>query len=251
MKSGEIMTPAQEECLEMLSRGPCVTSSYVRDYYGLTWPLSEDVRPDFEAWVKQLPRRPACPEGQVSRYELESFLLQKKLVSKKWMGACLGMQVSSLEALLTRLGDIGMRRQRYVVYEELISEALSEDLAPNLPRLRFRTFSDHNSFCKWLHSELHKILDINVQPLVCSTSVDIQEDPRQFASHFDCLTLEPLSGRHQLWLDFRKPLNLGPDRCSKLFYVENHDRLRPFCAGTREPADLEEYGRFLAGRNHG
>ena len=47
--------------------------------------------------------------------------------------------------------------------------------------------------------------------------------PRQFASDFDCVTLAPVSGKHQIWLDFHKPLDLPPDRCSKLFYVENRE----------------------------
>ncbi len=85
-----------------------------------------------------------------------------------------------------------------------------------------------------------------VQPLYCATANRLEDYPRQFASNFDCITLNPVSGKHQVWLDFRKPLNLGPDRCSNLFYVENRDALRPYCAGTQEPDDLEGYVQFLA-----
>ena len=53
-----------------------------------------------------------------------------------------------------------------------------------------------------------------------------------------------------MWLDFRKPLNLAPDRCSKLLYVENHDVLRPYCAGTQEPDDLQQYAQILAEEQH-
>jgi hypothetical protein len=167
------------------------------------------------------------------------------------MGAHLGMQVASLNELLGRLNGIGMRPQRYVVYEDLIADSLQEDLVPNLPGLKFRTFSDHNSFCLRLHAELDKVLGIKVQQLFCATSDRLQDCPHQFASNFDCITLAPLSSKHQVWLDFRKPLNLGPDRCSKLFYVENRDALRPYCAGTQEPDDLDEYIHFLTGQQHG
>ena len=78
----------------------------------------------------------------------------------------------------------------------------------------------------------------------------MQDYPRQYAKEFDCLTLVPLSGKHQMWLDFRKPLYLGPDRCSKLIYIENHDLLRPFCAGTYEPDDLDTYRHFCAEEVH-
>jgi hypothetical protein len=245
------MTALEQQYFDILRLGPCVPFQYVTDFCGLPWPLANDVRPDYEAWAGQLRRRHACVEGSISRYELESFLEKKNVVPKKWMGARLGMEVASLEELLARLNEIGMRQQRYVVYTELISEALSEDIVPNLPTLRFRTFSDHNSFCLRLHAELDKVLGIKVQPLFCATSDRIQDYPRQIASNFDCITLAPLSGKHQMWLDFRKPLNLGPDRCSKLFYVENRDVLRSYCAGTQEPADLDVYAQLLEDGDHG
>jgi hypothetical protein len=235
------MNPQEERRFDMLRQGPCVPPSYVMDYYGISWPLVGDLRPDFEAWVDRLPRRRNCGGESISRYELESFMQQKSVVPKKWMGARLGMEVASLELILARLPAIGMRPQRYVVYDELIAESLSEDIVPNLPGLKFRTFSDHNSFCSRLHAELRTVLGIDIEPLFCATSVRVEDYPRQFASDFDCITLAPLSVRHQMWLDFRKPLNLGPDRCSKLFYLENCDALSPFCAGTREPNDLEQY----------
>jgi hypothetical protein len=243
------MNVLEQERFDFLRQGPCVPVQYVQDYYGLPWPLADDLHPDFELWRGQL-RRPAdCGEGNISRYELETFMQQKSVLPKRWLGARLGMKAVSLDRLLSRLKDIGIRPQRYVVYDDLIAESLSEDLVQNLPGLKFRTFSDHNSFCQWLHAELDKVLGIKVQPLFCETATRLQ-DSQQFASHFDCITLSAVSGKHQMWLDFRKPLNLGPDRCSKLFYAENRDALRPYCAGTQEPDDLEAYMQFLAGQQN-
>ena len=138
-----------------------------------------------------------------------------------------------------------MRPQRYVIYQDLVATSLPEDLVRDLPRLRFRLVSDHNEFCRRLHTELEKMLQIQVLPLFCETSEILGEEPKQFARDFDCMTLKPLSGRHQVWLDFRKPLNLGPDRCSKLFYAENREVLRPYRSGGRDPEDLEIYIQFL------
>lgn len=250
MTRGTIVTEQEQQHFDMLHQGPCVPSDYIDGYYGLPWPLPDDVRADYEAWASQLKRRRDCDKGWVSRYELESFMQQKAVVPMKWMGARLGMNVASVQELLDRLKDIGMRPQRYIVYEKLIAESFSEDIVPNLPGLKFRTFSDHNSFCERLHAELDKVLGIKVQPLFCATSEQMQDYPKQFASNFDCITLAPLSGKHQLWLDFRKPLNLGPDRCSKLLYIENRDAMRPFCTGTQEPDDLEQYATFLPGKQH-
>ena len=76
---------------------------YVRDYYGLDWPLPDDVRPDYEKWLRQRNRPYNCGHGWASRYELENFLQQKAILPKKWMAASLGTNVSSLEQLLGRL----------------------------------------------------------------------------------------------------------------------------------------------------
>ena len=148
------MTPQEQRHFELLKKGPCVLVEYVNEYYGLPWPLPNDVRPDFEAWQSQLRKRATCEAGSVSRYELETFMQQKNLVPKKWMAAWLGMKDSSFEELLARLKTIGMQPQRYIVYPDLIAESLSEDLVSGLSGLRFRTFSDHNSFCERLHAEL-------------------------------------------------------------------------------------------------
>ena len=63
------------------------------------------------------------------------------------MGVRLGMCVASLDRLVKRLEDLGMRKQRYIVYLNLIFNTFPDDLITNLRGLRFRTFSDHNSFC--------------------------------------------------------------------------------------------------------
>jgi hypothetical protein len=250
-KGVESMNGPERQRFDFLREGPCVPVEYVRDYYGLTWPLSVDLRQDFEAWRGRL-RRPAhCGDEAVSRYELESFMQQKDVETKKSMGARLGMTVDSLEQVLSHLSGLQMRRQRYDVYPDLVARSLSEDLVRNLPGLKFRVSSDHNAFCARLHSELQNELKIEVEPLFCATSDILQDDSRQYAREFDCITLAPLSGRHQIWLDFRKPLNLGFDRCSKLFYAENREALRPYCAGTQEPDDVDEYIQLPAGQQNG
>ena len=245
------MTGLEQRHFEMLRQGPCVPAEYVTAFYGLPFPLPDDFRTKYETWASQRRRRPGCDKECISRYELESFMRKLKVVPKKWMGARLGMSLHSIELLLSHLEEIGMQPQRYVVYSDLISEALPEDIIPNLPSLKFRISSDHNSFCTRLHIDLDQVLGFKVEPLFCATSDRIQDYPRQFASDFDCLTLAPVSGKHQIWLDFRKPLNLPPDRCSKLFYVENREALRPYCASTEEPADLDVYAQLLAAHDHG
>jgi hypothetical protein len=42
------MTPEQTERFEMLRSGPCVPLDYVRDYYGVGWPLGASVANSYE-----------------------------------------------------------------------------------------------------------------------------------------------------------------------------------------------------------
>lgn len=245
------MTPEQSQRFDMLRSGPCVPLEYVRDYYGLEWPLSAPAASSFESYAGTLRRRVKCPDGHLSRYELEGFMSRNDLLTKKWMGARLGMSVASLEALLSKLDEFGMQASRYVVGTEFVAESLSEDLTRHVPGLRFRTFGDHTAFCERLHVEVQKAIGLKVDRLFCTTSTRLEDYPRRFAAHFDCLTLEPLSTKHSAWLDFRKPLNLPPDRCSKLLYVENRDVLKSFSAGSGEPENLSEYERFVESAQHG
>jgi hypothetical protein len=175
----------------------------------------------------------------------------KAVLTKKWMGARLGMSEASLDALLLKLDAFDMQVDRYRIGSEFVYESLSEDLTRYVPGLRFRTFGDHTAFCERLHAELKKVIGLEVEPLFCATSNRLQEYPRRFAAHFDCLTLEALSTTHSVWLDFRKPLNLPPDRCSKLQYVENREMLRPYVAGTGEPEHLGIYERLVGSAAHG
>ncbi len=202
------MTPEQSQRFEMLKSGPCIPLDYVRDYYGLTWPLIGAAASSFERYVQTLPRRVICPDGHLSRYELEGFMSRNDFLTKKWMGVRLGMSVGSLETLLSKLDVFGMQASRYLVGSEFVAESLSEELTRHVAGLRFRTFGDHTAFCERLHVELKKEIGLEVQRVFCATSDQLQEYPRRFAAHFDCLTLQPLSTKHSAWLDFRKPLNL-------------------------------------------
>ena len=206
---------------------------YVHDYYGLSSPLPEDLDlgRDFEVWRSQLRRPVRCQPGHALRYELETFMQRKGVMPKKWMSARLGMTEASMDNLLSHLADIQMRPSRYVVYPDLIAKSFYDDLVPDLLGHKFITFLDEYHYCNWLHSELKKRLKIEIDPLFCQTSEQLGENPKQFARDFDCITLKPVSAKHQVWLDFRKPLNLRPDPCSKLFYAENRQELQPYSFG--------------------
>ena len=240
------MDDNQRRRLEFLNEGEFVPRRYVADYYGLPCPLARETEAALRKYAQTLQQGPTCPDGMLSRYELEGFMLRAEILPRKWMAAELGMTSASLAELLKKLDQLGMPANRYVVYSELVAGSLSTDLVRFVPGMRFRTFANHGDYCRQLHVALKEELNLEVQPQFCATSVCLGEDPRLYAAQFDCLTLEPLSRKHSVWLDFRKPIQLPPDRCSKLFYAENRDVLRSLCAGTGEPQDIDEYEHFLA-----
>ena len=166
------------------------------------------------------------------------------VVPFKWMAARLGMEERSFGRLLDELPRLGIRPQQFLAYPNagLVSESLPEYLISHLPGLRFRVFGDHNAFCRQLHIALKDTIGLDVEELFCETAKEIG-DWREYAGFFDCLTLKALSGKHAIWLNFRKPLNLEPDRCSKLFYCANHATLADIRAGNADP-DLSDYDCF-------
>jgi hypothetical protein len=236
-----------------------IDDQYVKDYYGLEDLSSNaDLRADMERYRNTLQNAAGAPEGKVDRYVLEGFFQTQKLLPEKWAAARLGMKPEMLKNILGRLTELPTPlRKTYVYYSCLVDEGLSEGLVRSLPQLRFRTFYDQESFCEQLQAALSEALKIpettiREGKLWCATDRALNEKglgdyPRRYGYHFDCLTCDPLSAAHAVWLDFKKPLNLGPDRCSKLVFVRCREDLEKWVAGTRAPEDLERYEEYFAG----
>lgn len=233
-------------------QGSWIDHDYLHEYYGLgSLPNNLSLRDAVERIANG---QPAERDGSFNRYAIELFFTKNKLRPKKWMAAELGMTIDFLDIVLDRIDELPVPRRNYLLFEALVDERLRDDLVTNLPSLRFRTFYDHESFCRRTHEALAEALQLSEQQvsdmsLWCATdqwldrTIGDADYPRRYALHFDCVTCEPLSVAHAVWLDFRKPLSLGPDRCSKLTYVKHLDELQPFLAGTRPPDDLERYER--------
>jgi len=240
-------------------QGRFVDAQYLADYYGLDGLAGNaNLLTDMARYRETLRNAPNPPAGMTDRYLLEGFLQTRRLLPIKWAAARLGMNQPMLVSILDRRMDLPTPlRKEYVDYGCLVEEGLSEDLIRALPQLRFRTFYDHESFCERLHVALSLALnlaDAAVQDgkLWCATDRALNEFglgdyPRRYGSYFDCLTCEPLSVAHAVWLDFEKPLSLGPDRCSKLVFVRYREDLDEWVAGTRAPDDLERYEEYVAG----
>jgi hypothetical protein len=197
---------------------------------------------------------PELADDRAPRFHVERFLDVQELDSLKFAAAKLGMQPDSLQDLLPRLPEIGLRTN-YEPYTGLglIGRSLSADLTRKLPGLRFKTFGTHDAFCELLHAALSDVLEFEAEPLYCATQEEMaaaENAYRMFASTWDNLTMQPLSVKHQVWLDLGKPLSLTPDRCSKLFYARNRDRLCGHLAGRGEPRNMDVYLRFIEANQH-
>ncbi len=219
---------------------PCVEPRYLTELNGITWPVDPQFERDIASFFSKRPR--TCDGGKVHRYGFELFLQSQKLLSRNYSAARLGMKPEALDQLLPELHKIGLSK-KYEVYKGIIEESLTDDLVRTLPGLRFRTFGTHDFFCEFLHNELKETLGLTIEPLLCATA-HVLGGQRMYASTWDNITLLPLSVKHSVWLDFKKPLSLSPDRCSKLYFAQNHDVLRPHVAGREEPRDLGFYLDF-------
>lgn len=236
--------------------GEFVDVQFLHDYYGIG-----DPRANQDLWRALERFRNGHPREAIgfSRYLLEKFFQKNRVLPRKWMAARVGLRLDHFNKILLDLENAKLLpRASYVVFDELIDENLVEDLIGNLPGLRFRTFYDHESFCSRLHESLARELgqaeaEFQNKALWCATDTWLDEHaddgdyPRRFAEHFDCITCEPLSLAHAAWLDFAKPMSLGPDRCSKLTYLRHYEQLSRYHAGVREPEDLDRYRRALEG----
>lgn len=239
--------------LQML-RNRSITPPYAAHYYGLPEGLlnNGDFLADFNRYRSTLTAPGDIPAGQIDRYALEGFFDAIGVLPPYWAAARLGLRPEYVTRLLGRLAELPLpRAKQYLYYGCLVDKSLSEDLVRCLPALRFHTFSDHESFCRQLHHALMQALHMTPEEVQaaswwCATNEELGDYPRRYGYHVDCLTCQPLSSAHAIWLDLGKPLNLGPDRCSRLFFVRHAGDLRQYVRLGRHPREgLERYEEFV------
>jgi len=222
-------------------RAPCIGAEFAKEYFGSDICHNEGLMLDFGKFLSQHNRADACTANQVHRYLMETFFQTRRMWPRRWTAWELGMEEASLQEVIRKLPEHGLSRS-YVYYGLLIDEALKADVEELLATFRFKLFQDHNAYCKALHEGLSEVLGVHVEAKRCRTSQRLgKEDPPNYSREFDCLTLEPLSEAHALWLNFGKPISLPPDRTSKRTYLEYRALLHDHLAGTLPPSDLDQY----------
>jgi hypothetical protein len=220
--------------------------SFVHDYCGLDLARDDNLRRDYEFWMHQRKIPDALAGETVDRWWLETFLQARQLIPLKWMALQLGMKQDSLVRLRERMQETGPLLA-YHPSPNLLGKIFEEDLLAQLPKYRFRTFTNHDDFCRHLHQWLTEVFGVSVDPEYCATSQRVGRQPPDFAKYIDILALEPVGPRYQAWLDFGKWMTLPPDRCSLLTYAAHRDVLAPFLAGQEAPVVPPEMEALLGG----
>jgi hypothetical protein len=198
--------------------------------YGLTLP---ELERDSIRWGR-LQRRPreVIRGDQVSRFALESYFQQRKVLPIKWAAAKLGMAEASLVNAIAALEASGRVDRVRADSGNLLPEDIDRIFIGALPPLQNRIFGKHDDFCRRLHeaisNELGPHLEGPIEPLHCVTARRLHPDDPDFAYAFCVITDAPIGLRYRIWLDFGKPFNLTPDMCSFVAYSENTDLLRHY-----------------------
>ncbi|MDR3638887.1 MAG: hypothetical protein P4L84_34095 [Isosphaeraceae bacterium] len=232
-----MMSPDERRRLHSLQQPRC-SLEFVRELYGLDLPKDDALWRDFRFWLGRRGKLDGAADDDVNRHQFELFLQSKELVPKRWAALRVGMTEDSLDRVFARLQSDGLSL-RYHASPHVVGRRLERDLIDLFNEFRFRTFVDHNDFCSRLHEAFVASFDIEIEPVFCATALELGRKPPDYAHDVDAITLLPVSLRYQFWLDFRKPLSLRPECCSKLFYFDNADELRPFLAGGRD-VDIPE-----------
>jgi hypothetical protein len=191
----------------------------------------------FQAWSLRLRRpREVLRPNEVNRHAFESYLQQSRLLPEKTAAVRVGMSLDSFQDVLDTLdkkGNIVVNTRDFL--QQVVTESLIREFPSLFPALQNRIFGDHDDFCSRLHAAIKDDLGIEVKPVRCETSEALGQDPADFAYDHDCFTGRPIGLRYQVWLDFKKPMNLRPDACSMKLYVEKEAQLKPLVFAGREP----------------
>jgi hypothetical protein len=241
------MNKDQERRLEEL-KGPWCSAVFIREFYGLDLQQDRDVLGRFRAWSKRFWRGDVVKQsgGAYHRHALESFLQIGELLPRKWAAIELGMDQDSFDKTLEALATESLLPPG-VAQDPLVAKGLVRDIHRLFPALARTAFTTHSAYCGRLHAAITNDLGVTVTPLHCVTSEELKEDPPEYASDFDAITLEPVGTKYQVWLDFGKPINLKPDCCSLKLFAAEEAVLSHYVMRGDEPEEIPDGLRSRAG----
>lgn len=185
------------------------------------------------------PGRPIFQNGTVSRYMLEICLQHFLLVPFPRAAARLGMTVESLKNTLQAMIDAGrMTPSALSMTSPTVGQKIVDDMHKQFRALQHRVFGDHNDYCESLHHAIQAELGVAIEPAWCTTSRALTPPKNDYAYTLCMISGEPTAVQNQVYLNFKKPLRLPPDVCSRRVYARNRSTLRPHAFTDEDVAGL-------------
>ncbi len=195
-------------------------------------PTDSFVQPSARAFATRMRREYQDKSGRFSRYVLEMWLQQSRLLPFHSAALRLGMTDPSLRSLLEALfnsglvPDIGSHLPQSLVPEDLI-----RSFHRTFQSLRGRTFSTQSDFCGRLHEAAQLELALRIDPVYCEVSKIIDQE-RDYGYYECAVSHVPVGLRYAEAMDTKKPLRLAPDEVSWLALCRGYDEIKPHLMGT-------------------
>ncbi|MEO7035872.1 MAG: hypothetical protein ABI335_18780 [Polyangiaceae bacterium] len=231
---------------------PWCSSALIHEFLGIDLPGDPRLAGALRTWSERFRgdanvERSSGAGRLVHRHALETFLLQNGWVSWKWAAVHLGLAEDELKKVVDLLAGKGLIPQLASgVSDQVIRLREAATLYRLFPAMRMKAYSSHSSMCRSLHTAIKDDLAFEVQPLLCVTSVALEEKEVDLADAFDAITLDPVGLRYQVWLETKKPVSLRPDVCSLKFYAKHETELSAHIMKGSEPRSIDQKLRDAA-----
>lgn len=224
-------TEIQAQIEELAS--PSCSAKFLLDYYGFDRTNAALVD-HVERWANvSRVKRKFVDGDRFRRTTLELYFQSNQCLPRKWAAAALGMTLSDFDRTLAALHKRGPFLQVGEVVDAVVSERVISSFADNFSGDHPYLFDDHQRFCQWIHGAIKSEFGFVVAPLLCNVTERLEDETeREFADEFDCISLEPMCGRHHVWLNFEKPMRLPRDKCSTVTFAKYRKWLEPFAFGS-------------------
>lgn len=115
----------------------------------------------------------------------------------------------------------------------VVRKAFLRDFHKGFESLRRTIFASHSSYIRQIHHEISEQLGIRFETRFdCTDSILGETEPRS-GYYVDCLTDEPVGLGREVFLEFKKPIELAPDCCSWLTFANHKNLILPYMLGNR------------------
>lgn len=232
------MTPAHEQRLATLLN-PIVPIEFIYEFYGVFLLSLPRFLHAYHTWTqRRAMKRFIASDTMIHRHGFELYLRHRRLVPAKFIAARHGMTPESLYTWIDAMKneDIHVR-----AHGNLIDEGLFRHLDDIIPSWNGLDLPDHEAFCERLHKSIEKEFKIDIDPVFCETATALKE--KAYAYGIDSITGHPFGLKRSVWLNLNKPLCVGYEACSLLFYCKNKDVLKQYKFTGEDP--LSSYDKKM------